>query len=72
VISFERDIKRLFRSGDREFMLYVFDLWELDDVKADAANILDRVKDGTMPCDQPWSPDQMARFEGWIEGGYQP
>ncbi len=72
MIGFERDIKPLFRAGDREFMLYVFDLWEHEDVKADAANILDRVKDGTMPCDEPWPQERIALFEAWMEAGCRP
>lgn len=72
MIGFEGDIKPLFRPDDREFMLYVFDLWELEDVKEDAENILDRVKDGTMPCDEPWPQERIALFEAWVEGGCRP
>jgi hypothetical protein len=53
-------------------MLYVFDLWEIEDVRADAENILDRVKDGTMPCDERWSEDKIALFERWVAEGFPP
>lgn len=49
-------------------MLYIMDLWDRDD----AANILDRVVDGTMPCDEPWPQHRIDLFRGWIAGGFQP
>jgi hypothetical protein len=52
-------------------MLYYFDLWSYADVKQDAAEILIRVEDGTMPCDEPWGTDQIETFRAWIEGGFR-
>jgi hypothetical protein len=69
-VSFERDIKPLFRERDRLEMEFVFDLWSYDDVRADAANILDRLEDGTMPCDSSWPPEHVGRFRAWIDGGF--
>jgi hypothetical protein len=71
-ISFETDIKPLFREEDRIAMDYVFDLWLYDDVKTEADNILERVVDGTMPCDEPWAEERIQLFRDWIEGGLQP
>lgn len=67
--SFENDIKPLFRASDREEMDFVFDLWSLDDVKANAASILERLEDGTMPCDAPWDELRIQQFRTWIDQG---
>jgi hypothetical protein len=48
------------------------DLSSYEDVKAKAAAILERLKDGTMPCDDPWPKEQLALFEQWIEEGMMP
>jgi hypothetical protein len=68
-VSFATDIKPLFRESDREAMDFVFDLWSYDDVKNNAELILKRIEDGSMPCDQEWSADQIARFRTWIAEG---
>ncbi len=47
-------------------MDFAFDLWSYDDVKANAALILERVQDGTMPCDEAWSEDKIELFRTWI------
>ncbi|HEY9378396.1 MAG TPA: hypothetical protein VIQ02_15055 [Jiangellaceae bacterium] len=67
--GFEADIKPLFRERDRRAMLSHFDLWSYDDVSRDADSILTRLRDGTMPCDGAWPPDQIELFERWLEGG---
>jgi hypothetical protein len=67
--GFERDIKPLFRESDRDAMDFAFDLWRYDDVKTNAANILERLEDGTMPCDREWPEEQVVLFRRWVEGG---
>jgi hypothetical protein len=67
--SFSRDIKPLFREHDRDEMDYVFDLWNHHDVSAHAEEILERLADGTMPCDGEWPEEQVARFRSWIDAG---
>lgn len=67
--GFARDIRPLFREIDREEMDYVFDLWSYDDVRAHAENILDRLADGTMPCDGEWPEEQIGLFRRWIDAG---
>lgn len=67
--SFERDIRPLFRELDREEMDYIFDLWSYDDVRAHAENILDRLSDGSMPCDGEWPEEQIDLFRRWIDAG---
>jgi hypothetical protein len=68
-ISYEDDIKPLFRDKDRERMEFAFDLWKYDDVKDNAAAILERLSDGDMPCDGAWPDDQVAVFKRWVEAG---
>jgi hypothetical protein len=68
-ISFEQRIKPLFREGDRESMKWAFDLWSHEDVAANGDAILERLRDGTMPCDSAWSDEQIAVFQNWVEAG---
>ena len=70
--SFEQDLKPLFREKDRREMTFVFDLWSYEDVKTHAQNILHRIEDGTMPCDAPWSGEQVQVLRDWIAGGFEP
>jgi hypothetical protein len=71
-LSFTADVKPLFREEDRSSMDFAFDLWSYDDVKANAALILERVADGTMPCDEAWSEDKVRIFRSWIAAGCPP
>jgi hypothetical protein len=64
--SFDSDIKPLFREKDRNSMRHAFDLWSYADVRAHAAAIAERVKDGSMPCDGAWPQERVALFESWI------
>lgn len=68
-MTFENDIKPLFRERDRASMLRVFDLWSYADVREHADAILERLDDGTMPCDGPWPGDQVETFRAWIAEG---
>ena len=68
-ISFDEDIKPLFRERDRGSMLYSFDLWSHDDVVQWSDAILARLRDGSMPCDGAWPDDRVALFEDWVEAG---
>jgi CDGSH-type Zn-finger protein/truncated hemoglobin YjbI len=71
-VSFDAHIKPLFRERDRQSMSFAFDLWSVDDVRAHAAGILQRLQDGTMPCDGAWPADQIAVFERWTKTGLRP
>jgi hypothetical protein len=44
-----------------------FDLWKRDDVAGNADAILMRLEDGSMPCDEPWTTDQVEIFRRWVE-----
>ena len=71
-VSFEQDIKPLFRPKDRQSMSFAFDLSSYQDVSAHADAILQRLLGGTMPCDGAWPPAQVELFRRWIEAGKQP
>ena len=68
-LSFEEDLKRLFRERDRASMLAKFDLWRYDDVAKHSSAILGRLEDGSMPCDQPWPDEQVETFRRWVDAG---
>ena len=67
--SYERDIRPLFREKDRQRMEWAFDLWSHADVSENADLILERLSDGDMPCDGPWSEEQVSLFQAWKEAG---
>ena len=53
-------------------MEWAFDLWDYDDVKENAEAILERIEDGTMPCDDPWPEDRIEVFKKWVSEGTPP
>jgi CDGSH-type Zn-finger protein/truncated hemoglobin YjbI len=71
-VSFEAHIKPLFREHDRTSMSFAFDLWSQADVQQHAAGILDRLRDGSMPCDSTWPADLIEVFQRWTESGFAP
>lgn len=68
-ISYAGDVKPLFRDKDRSSMLRHFDLWSYDDVRDNASGILDRLEDGSMPCDGAWPADRVDLFRSWVAQG---
>jgi hypothetical protein len=68
-LSFETQVKPLFRERDRQSMEFAFDLSSYDDVSENADAILGRLRAGTMPCDGAWPPAQVDLFQHWAEGG---
>ena len=56
-LSFERDVRPMFREKDRDSMLKAFDLWSHSDVQAHQDAILERLRNGTMPCDGASPPN---------------
>jgi hypothetical protein len=71
-VGFDREIRSLFTERDRHEMDFVLDLWSYDDVRMHAASILERLVDGTMPCEGPWPPARIALLRSWIAGGCRP
>jgi len=68
-LSFERDIKPLFRTKDRDSMLRVFDLFDYADVVEHADAIVGSLRSGQMPCDGAWPADQLAKLQQWVDIG---
>ena len=71
-VVFEHNIKPLFREDDRESMKFAFDLWSYTDVKSQAKAIVQRLRDGSMPCDTAWSAEKINVFQRWIDSGMAP
>jgi len=65
--SFARDIQPLFSEDDRDAMEFAFDLWNYQDVRTHALDILERLTNGTMPCDDEWPDERVAQFRRWVE-----
>ena len=72
MVSFETDIRPLFRDDDREAMSWAFDLGSFDDVRENAEAIHERLEDGSMPCDEPWPEERVQLFRDWIDAGTPP
>jgi hypothetical protein len=68
-LSYARDIRPLFRESDRDAMVFAFDLWDYNDVCTNAQDILERLVDGSMPCDGEWPEGQITQFRRWVEVG---
>jgi CDGSH-type Zn-finger protein/truncated hemoglobin YjbI len=66
-VRYETHIKQLFRSRDRQSMSFAFDLWAYADVRTHAAAILERLRNGSMPCDGAWPPEHIAVFQRWVD-----
>ncbi len=66
-LSFESDVRPLFRQRDRESMQSHFDLWSYDDVSAHAGAIAAQLRAGTMPCDGAWPVEQVDLFQRWVD-----
>ena len=71
-VSFAAHIKQLFRERDRQSMSFAFDLWSFEDVSPRAAEILSRLRDGSMPCDGAWDAAKIEVFQRWLDTGRQP
>jgi hypothetical protein len=71
-VSFEADIRPLFRPDDANAMSWAFDLNSYEDVKENAEAIYERLEEGSMPCDEPWPDEQVQRVKAWIDEGMLP
>lgn len=70
--GYAADIKPLFREKDHRSMTFAFDLWNYNDVSEHADRILERLKEGEMPCDGEWPASQVELFERWVKTGKNP
>ncbi len=68
-VSYARDIRPLFRAMDIAEMTFLLDLTSVEDVREFGTAILERVANGSMPCDGPWEPDRVELFRRWIDEG---
>ena len=68
-LTFERDIRPLFREKDRDSMLSAFDLFDYADVAQNADAIVGSLRAGQMPCDGPWTDSQVDKVQQWIDEG---
>jgi hypothetical protein len=68
-LSFDHDVKPLFRERDRGSMLATFDLWQRDDVAENADAILKALEDGSMPCDGAWPAERVDVLRRWVNAG---
>jgi hypothetical protein len=68
-LSFERDVRPLFRDKDIESMSRAFDLSSYEDVREHAEAIHARLAEGSMPCDGPWPAEDVERFGQWMDAG---
>ena len=73
-LSFAQHIRPLFRdTPDVDSMKdYGLDLSSFDQVKAQAAKILETLEDGIMPCDATWPAEQLQLFKRWMDEGMAP
>ncbi len=70
--GFAAHIRNLFRQRDQQSMSFAFDLWSFEDVRTRAQDILQRLRNGSMPCDGAWADDKVALFQRWAESGMRP
>ena len=68
-LSYERDIKPLFRTKDRDSMLKAFDLFDYADVVEHADAIVGALRSGKMPCDGAWPAARVDTLQHWIDLG---
>jgi hypothetical protein len=68
-LSFELDIRPLFRTKDRDSMMAAFDLFDYGDVVEHADAIVGSLRSGQMPCDGAWPADQVEKLQQWIDTG---
>ncbi|HEY3039564.1 MAG TPA: hypothetical protein VGJ66_12575 [Pyrinomonadaceae bacterium] len=70
-LSFAADIRPLFRDDpDVETMKgFGLDLASYAEVKEKAKEIYATFEDGSMPCDEPWSKEDLALFKRWMDEG---
>jgi Ferritin-like len=71
-VTYEQDLRSLFRDRDIQSMSFAFDLSSYDDVCANAEAIYEKLADGSMPCDGRWPAEDVERFRTWIDNGSPP
>jgi hypothetical protein len=77
VVSFQKDILPMYTATDIAHMKFFCDLSKKDDNQQNAQGILQRLKGqggAVMPPSpaKPWTKQQIALYQSWIDGGFQP
>jgi len=67
--SYAQDVRPLFWASDLEAMSFVFDLASHEEFREHGVEILDRLADGSMPCDAPWPVEAVMLFRAWVDSG---
>jgi hypothetical protein len=67
--SFSVDILPMFRAKDVTAMAWFADLHSYAAVRTHSEQILARLEDGGMPCDQMWPEEDVDRFRKWMRTG---
>ncbi|GAA0324694.1 hypothetical protein GCM10010302_74790 [Streptomyces polychromogenes] len=67
---FELHIRPMFRATDKAHMGFAFDLWDYDDVVANADDILDRLQNDMPPTATGglWPEEWVTLFKRWKDG----
>ena len=68
-VSYQRDIRPLFREKDVSSMTKAFNLTSYNDVRANTDKILARLASGSMPCDGAWPQERVELFRSWVDAG---
>jgi hypothetical protein len=68
-LSFERDIRPMFRDKDRDSMMQAFDLFDYTDVAENADAIVGSLRSGQMPCDGAWPDADVEKVQRWMDAG---
>ncbi len=72
-LSFAADIQPLIRDKDIKAMkAFGIDLSSYEGVKRRAQQIYARLSAKEMPCDGPWSENNVQKLKEWIESGMEP
>ena len=73
-VRYESHIRQMFRLIDHDNMLFKFDLWNYDQVKANADKILQRIGvDRDMPPHThggPWPEEWVNLFQRWKDESF--
>jgi hypothetical protein len=70
-VSSQAHIELLFRGHDSTSMSFAFVLRPAAGLREQVAEILARLRDGSMPSDGEWSAEKAGVFQRWTESGFQ-
>jgi len=68
-LSFERDIKPLITEAQRDALIWSFDMWDYDNFRQNAFEIVRRIEAGEPPFDTGWTAESLAMVRSWMREG---